>query len=125
MNGDSKGLRPDDIDALCARWPGVASAMKWEVDRVYTVANKMFAVLCTLGPERGRLSFKVDPERFLELSAQPGMAPAHYMARAFWISVTEPERFAYEELAGFVRRSYELVRSGLSKKLQAQLGADF
>jgi predicted DNA-binding protein (MmcQ/YjbR family) len=123
MNGHLKGcLQPDDIDALCARWPGVASAMKWEVDRVYTVAGKMFAVLCTLGPERGRLSFKVEPERFLELSMQPGMAPAHYMARVFWVSVTEPERFPHEDLAGFVRRSYELVCSGLSRKMQTRLG---
>jgi predicted DNA-binding protein (MmcQ/YjbR family) len=50
------------------------------------------------------------------------MAPAHYMARAFWVSVTEPERFSQDELAGFVRRSYELVRENLPKKAQAALG---
>jgi predicted DNA-binding protein (MmcQ/YjbR family) len=114
-------MRDTDLDALCAAWPGVTRSIKWEVDLVYSVANKMFAVLCTLGPERGRLSFKVDSERFLELSDQPGMAPAPYMARAFWISVTEPERFSHDELAAFVRRSYELVRANLSKKAQAAL----
>ncbi len=49
------------------------------------------------------------------------MGPAPYMARAFWISVTEPERFEHAELAGFVRRSYELVREKLPKKTQAAL----
>ena len=81
----------------------------------------MFVVMCTLGPDRGRFSFRVDTERFLELTEQPGMAPAPYMARAFWISVTEPERFEHAELAGFVRRSYELVREKLPKKTQAAL----
>ncbi|GAA0724278.1 MmcQ/YjbR family DNA-binding protein [Dokdonella soli] len=121
MSDQATGMRDDDLDALCAHWPGVTRSIKWEVDLVYSVANKMFVVMCALGPDRGRLSFKVDTERFLELTEQPGMAPAHYMARAFWISVTEPERFSREELNAFVRRSYELVRANLPKKTQAAL----
>lgn len=121
MGKPATGMGEDALGALCSAWPGVTHSIKWEVDLVYSVANKMFAVMCTIGPERGRLSFKVEPERFLELSDQPGMAPAHYMARAFWITVTEPERFARGELERYVRRSYELVRANLSKKLQASL----
>ncbi|MEO7433435.1 MAG: MmcQ/YjbR family DNA-binding protein [Dokdonella sp.] len=121
MTAKSTGMTVEQLDALCARWPGVVRSIKWEVDLVQSVANKMFVVLCTLGAERGRLSFRVDTERFLELSEQPGMGPAPYMARAFWISETEPERFTHEELAGFVRRSYELVRGNLPKKTQAAL----
>ena len=123
MGGQSDtGMREADLDAVCSAWPGVTRSIKWEVDLVYSVSSKMFAVLCTLRPERGRLSFKVEPERFLELTGQPGMAPAPYAARSFWISVTEPERFARDELAAFVRRSYELVRAKLSLKAQAALG---
>ena len=81
----------------------------------------MFVVMCTIGPERGRFSFKVDTERFLELTEQPGMMPAPYMARAFWVSVTEPERFPRAKLERFVQRSYELVRANLPKKTQAAL----
>ena len=121
MTATSSGMTVEQLDALCARWPGVSRSIKWEVDLVQSVANKMFVALCTLGPERGRLSFRVDTDRFLELSDQAGMGPAPYMARAFWISVTEPERFTHEELAGFVRRSYELVRENLPKKTQATL----
>ena len=87
MNEPVTGMDEEGLEALCAGWPGVTRSLKWEVDLVYSVANKMFAVMCAIGPDRGRLSFKVDPERFLELSDQPGMAPAHYMARAFWISL--------------------------------------
>jgi predicted DNA-binding protein (MmcQ/YjbR family) len=124
MTTTPTGLNEQELGELCARWPGVGRSMKWEVDLVCTVANKMFAVLCTLGPERGRLSFRVDTERFLELTDQPGMMPAPYMARAFWVSVTEPERFEQAELAGFVRRSYELVAAGLPKKTRTALGID-
>jgi predicted DNA-binding protein (MmcQ/YjbR family) len=112
-----------ELEKVCTVWPGVASSIKWEDDLVFTVSAKMFAVIGLRGPHRDQLSFKVDPERFLELTDQPGMKPAPYMARAFWISIVEPERFKPAELEKFVRRSYELVRSGLSKKLQAKLAA--
>ncbi|HET7779445.1 MAG TPA: MmcQ/YjbR family DNA-binding protein [Rudaea sp.] len=112
-----------EVETLCKDWPGVASSIKWEDDLVFTVAAKMFAVVGLRGPHTGRLSFKVDNDRFLELTDQPGMIPAPYMARAFWVSIVEPERFSRAETEAFVRRSYELVRAGLSKKLQAKFGA--
>src|SRR5690349_16019781 len=116
-------MNASELETLCGHWPGVSSSIKWEDDLVFTVAGKMFAVLCLRGPDRERVSFKVDPERFLELTDQPGIVPAHYMARAFWITITEPERFAREQLHAFIRHSYELVRAKLSKKTQAALDA--
>ena len=69
-------MNATDLESLCAGWPGVASSVKWEDDLVFTVAGKMFAVYCLRGPHRERVSFKVDPQRFLELTDQPGIAPA-------------------------------------------------
>jgi predicted DNA-binding protein (MmcQ/YjbR family) len=114
-------MSPSELEKLCNHWPGVASGIKWEDDLVFTVAGKMFTVLCLRGPDRERISFKVDPERFLELTDQPGIVPAHYMARAFWVTITEPERFGRERMHAFIRHSYELVRANLSKRMQASL----
>ena len=110
-----------ELENLCAGWPGVASGIKWEDDLVFTVAGTMFAVLCLRGPDRERISFKVDAERFLELTDQPGIMPAHYMARAFWVTITETERFSGEQIGVFIRHSYELVRAKLSRKMQGPL----
>ena len=112
-----------ELKALSRDWPGVASAVKWDNDLVFTVSAKMFAVYCLHGPHRGLISFKVDAERFLELTDQPGIVPAAYMARAFWVSIAEPDRFTRAKIGEFVRRSYELVRAGLSKRQQAGLDA--
>jgi len=111
-----------ELDSICGTWPGVTRSIKWEVDLVYSVANKMFAVLCTLGMERGRLSFKVDPERFLELTDQPGISPAPYMARAFWVTLANPTQFGRAKMQEFLHRSYELVVEKLPKKAQGKLG---
>ncbi|KZC35745.1 MmcQ/YjbR family DNA-binding protein [Rhodanobacter denitrificans] len=116
------GLSAAQLDALCGHWPGVSRDTKWGVDRVFSVGGKMFAVMPSDGSEGGRLSCKVADERFLELTDQPGIIPAPYLARAHWISIVEPQRFATAELEAFVLDAYTLVRAKLTKKLQAALG---
>jgi predicted DNA-binding protein (MmcQ/YjbR family) len=115
----SKGITPAQLEQLCAGWPGVTKDIKWGADLVFSVGGKMFAVMPTDG---GRISFKVEDERFLELSDQPGMIAAPYLARARWISVVEPKRFSTAELSELVGTAYGLIRAKLTKKLQAELG---
>ena len=109
------------LNEIVGVWPGVASGIKWEDDLVFTVAGKMFCVLCVRGPLAGRLSFKVEDERFLELTERPGFVPAPYLARAHWVLVAEPGRLVVAELSTLLRRSYELVRLKLPKKTQRAL----
>jgi len=116
------GLTAAQLETLCGRWPGVTRDIKWGADLVFSVGGKMFVVTPSDGSEGGRLSFKVADDRFLELTDQPGIVPAPYMARSRWVSVTEPQRFSTGEMAGFVLDSYTLVRARLTKKLQATLG---
>lgn len=106
---------------LVGHWPGVASDVKWDDDLVFSVAGKMFCVLCIRGPLAGRLSIKVEDERFLELTERPGFIPAPYLARAHWVLVAEPNRLPGNEIAQLLRRSYELVRAKLPKKTQREL----
>jgi predicted DNA-binding protein (MmcQ/YjbR family) len=103
---------------LLLAWPGTAASIKWDHDLVFSVAEKMF---CALDLDGGRLSFKVDPERFLEFTDRPGVGPAPYMARAHWITLDDPAAIGEAELRTLLRRAYELVRARLSKKLQREL----
>ena len=118
----SRGLTAAQLDTLCGHWPGVTRDTKWGVDMVFSVGGKMFAVMPSDGSEGGRLSCKVADDRFLELTDQPGIVPAPYLARAHWISITEPQRFATAELEAFILDAYTLIRVKLTKKLQAELG---
>ncbi|QNK02059.1 MmcQ/YjbR family DNA-binding protein [Dyella telluris] len=119
MAAASKGITPRQAERLCAAWPGVTTDIKWGAELVFSVGGKMFLVM----PENGgRLAFKVEDERFLELSDQPGMIAAPYLARARWIQVVEPQRFATKELSELIRTAYGLIRRKLTKKLQAELG---
>ncbi len=112
-----------ELEKFSGAWPGTAAAVRRDDELVLSVAGRAFATLCLCGPERGRLSFAVEAGHFVELTAQPGIVPAHYAARPFWITLVEPERFGTAQTQVFVRRSYELVREALSKRQQAALAA--
>ena len=109
------------LKRLCAKWPGVTDDIKWGDDLIVSVAGKMFCGLCVSGTEKGKFSFKVEHERFLELTDRPGFRPAPYMARAHWVTIDRARDVPAAELDAFVRRAYELVRAKLPKKTQRAL----
>lgn len=122
MGKAGKGMTVVQLEALCGAWPGVTRDVKWGEDLVFSVGGKMFAITRAEQAAHGhRLALKVADDRFLELTDQPGIVPSPYLARAHWVAVVEPERFATRELEAMVRDSYTLVRAKLTRKLQKEL----
>ena len=112
-----------NIDAakqLCRSFPGCVEEVKWGDALVYSVGTKMFAVTGTAAAAQA-LSFKVEDERFLELTDRPGIIPAPYLARAKWVQVQQAARLSDQEIAALLRRSYELVFAKLTRKLQRDI----
>jgi predicted DNA-binding protein (MmcQ/YjbR family) len=108
--------------ALCRTFPGCTEDIKWGADAVFSVGAKMFAVTNHEVPANG-ISFKVDDDRFLELTDRPGIIPAPYLARAKWVYVEKASALSDKEAAALLRRSYELVFAKLTKKLQREIEA--
>jgi predicted DNA-binding protein (MmcQ/YjbR family) len=108
--------------ALCRTFAGCTEDIKWGADTVFSVGEKMFAVTGAATPAEG-ISFKVEDERFLELTDRPGIRPAAYLARARWVHVGKEADLSDEEAAQLLRRSYELVLAKLTKKLQREIAA--
>lgn len=108
---------------LCSAWPGVTAGVKWDDDLMFMVGGKLFCGLCLKGPHQGKLAFKVDAGRFLEMTDRPGVVPAPYLARAHWVSLDDPAVIPADELDALLRRAYELVLAKLTKKQQRELGA--
>jgi predicted DNA-binding protein (MmcQ/YjbR family) len=106
--------------SLCRSFLGATESTKWDNDLVFSVGDKMFAIT-NLGEATG-ISFKVDDERFLELTDRPGIIPAPYLARAKWVYVEDADALGNDEAAQLLRRSYALVFGKLTKKLQREIG---
>lgn len=107
--------------ALCRTFPACTEDVKWGDNAVFSVGLKMFAVSGVEVPASG-IAFKVDDDRFLELTDRPGIIPAPYMARAKWVYVEKASALSDQEAAQLLRRSYELIFAKLTKKLQREIG---
>jgi predicted DNA-binding protein (MmcQ/YjbR family) len=97
--------------------PGTECAVQWGDDQVYKIAGKMFTATdaaCT------KISFKCSDEAFHVLTGSGAAIPAPYLARAKWVQVG-PTSLPDAELRQRIMQAYAIVRSGLTKKVQASL----
>lgn len=113
-------MTANELRKLCMSLPASTETIQWGDDRVFKVGEKMFA--CSGIEADSKFSFKVDDDRFLELTDVPGVKPAPYLARAKWVQI-DPARceLPNRDLAELVRNSYALVFSRLPKKTQKRL----
>ncbi|QDQ26622.1 MmcQ/YjbR family DNA-binding protein [Chitinimonas arctica] len=112
-----------EIEAFCLALPGVSADIKWDCARVFSVHDKMFCLIHMDAAQSTGPSFKVDPQRFLEMTDQPGFIPAPYLARHHWVKLTDMDAIAAPHLADLLRTSYQLVRAKLPKKQRDALPA--
>ncbi|MFK3689563.1 MmcQ/YjbR family DNA-binding protein [Agrobacterium tumefaciens] len=107
------------FDRLLGEWPGVRFVDQWD-SHVAKVGDKVFAVLGER--EDWRLVVKCSEESFEILTSLEGIAQAPYFAKRKWVSIGDHSPLVEEELQHYVRRSYELVAAGLTKKVRTELG---
>ena len=113
-----------DLESLrkfCRSLPHATEDVKWGNDLCFLIGGRMFCVTCLDRTTPVSFSFKCNPEKFTELTEEDGIVPAAYMARNHWVSLERWDALRDAEIKSLVRGSYELVKSKLPKKLQAQL----
>lgn len=115
-------MTPARIRAFCHSLPGATYDFKWDVDHVYSVGGKMFAVVYDAKKGEETVSFKVDHERFLELTDRPGIVPAPYLARAKWVQVKGLRALHEKELKELIARSHALVAAKLTRAVRESIG---
>ena len=106
----------------CLSFPHATEEVLWGGDLVLKIGGKMFAA-APLEPGSLCVSFKCTPEEFAELTERPGIIPAPYSARYFWVALEREDTLSTAELKRLLRNSYDLVFAKLPKKTQAQLAA--
>jgi len=109
---DTNGLK-----VHCAGYPGAESRLLAAPANVlvYAVGPRQFAYFKTSDPERWRFSVRTTPDRFLELTDQPGVRPARYMARFHWVTIVDVKAFDEDYLRELVAWSWRRAVSGLPR----------
>ncbi|MBL8519717.1 MAG: MmcQ/YjbR family DNA-binding protein [Betaproteobacteria bacterium] len=110
------------LHKYCLSLTAATYDVKWEVDGVYSVGGKMFAVAFADKEGRVQVSFKVDDDLFLQYTDRAGFIPAPYLARAKWVQVQDTRKVPAAELKSLLARSHALVAGKLTVKLRRALG---
>ena len=104
--------------------PAATEDRKWGDHPVFSVAGKMFCIFSDELPLLEQVSIAADPERFLELTEQPGISPAPYLARYHWIAVSAQSNLSSAALHLLIEAGYRRVLSKLPKRKQAPILAE-
>jgi predicted DNA-binding protein (MmcQ/YjbR family) len=103
----------------CMSLPHTTETEQWG-GLVFKIAGKVFAVMA-LEPAKVWLSFKCEPEEFVELVERTGVIQAPYFARNQWVALETEDALSASEIKKLVRQSYNLVIEKLPKKARAAL----
>lgn len=104
----------------CRSLEGVTEDVKWDHHLVFSIGGKMFAMFEVSGEVP--FSLKLSPEAFAQLSRQPGVIPAPYLARAEWVQVQREDALPAALLEELLEDARLLIGAKLSKKRQRELG---
>lgn len=109
-----------EFDGFVSGLPGVSLVDQWD-SRVAKVGDKVFTLLSP-ADDGARITLKCSEESFEILTALEGIGQAPYFAKRKWISVAATAPLSEDELSHYIRRSYNLVAEGLTRKRRAELG---
>ncbi len=109
-----------ELKDFCASLPGAVARESGHPSNVlvFRVGGKPFAWFKTSQPERWRFSFRVTPDRFLELTDQAGIKPARYMHRFHWVTVVRVAAMDADYLRELVAWSHQRALSTLPRTVQ-------
>lgn len=115
----------DDYNTFCDGLPHTTHVVQWGGSHVWKVGGKVFVIGGSDdGVELARASFKVPRDSFELMRDMPGLRGAPHLASRgmSWIQRTSDETLSDADLKAYLEASHRLVASGLTKKLQRELG---
>lgn len=114
----------EEYNAYCESLPHSTHVVQWGGSHVWKIGGKVYAIGGAEGDTLDRCSFKVSPMSFDIMKTQPGLKGApHLASRGMkWIQRTSDETLSDDELKAYIAESRRIVGSGLTRKLQKELG---
>lgn len=112
-------MNTEKLRAYCLSLKAAQEGVKFEDHLGFMVAEKMFCI--TGFTDDTNVSFKVAPEDFELLTEREGIVQARYFAKKQWVSVEKRTALKTSEWKEYLSKSYELVKSKLTKKLQKEI----
>ena len=113
----------EDFRTFCLSKKGVNESFPFdEHTLVFKVMGKIFAI-CGLERIPSQVNLKCDPDRSVELRTQYDglIIPGWHMSKLHWNTVILESNLPPKLITELIDHSYDLVVSGLTKKLKEEL----
>jgi predicted DNA-binding protein (MmcQ/YjbR family) len=112
----------EELREYCLSLKGATECLPFDdVTLVLKVQGKMFALIPLENAERS-ISLKCEPEKAIELREQfSAVVPAWHFNKKHWNTVLIDASISKSQLYEWIQHSYQLVVSGLSRKLREEL----
>lgn len=111
------------LKMMCQEHPGSTYDFQedWQADR-FMVGGKMFAMIGENKEGTPIVSLKCDPNRSEVLRSEYNeINPGYYMNKTHWISISINGEIPVQLFKELIVHSYQLVFSGLTKKMQRDI----
>jgi len=114
----------EEYNSYCASLTATTHVVQWGGAHVWKVGGKVFAVAGWSKGNDFAVTFKVSELAYEILREQPGLRPAPYLASRGmkWIQHYANPGLDDNGLQDYIAESHRIVASGLTKKLQRELG---
>lgn len=111
----------EELRDYCLSMKGVTEDFPFDEEAlVFKVMGKMFALANV--DDFKSITLKCDPEQAIELRERyPAVQPGYHMSKKHWNTILTNGEIPDPMMKQWIRNSYDLVVSGLTKKLQAEL----
>ena len=113
----------EDFRNYCLSKKGVTESFPFdEHTLVFKIMGKMFAI-CGLERIPSQVNLKCDPDRSVELRTQYDgfILPGWHISKLHWNTVIIESNLPLKLIIELIDHSYDLVVSGLTKKLKEEL----
>ena len=105
---------------LVGSLPATEIVQQWG-SSVAKVGGKVFALI---GEDSTSIVFKVSEISFDGLTTLDGVGQAAYFAKRAWVSVEKGAPLTDAELKAYIRASYAMIVSKLTRKVRGELGLE-
>jgi predicted DNA-binding protein (MmcQ/YjbR family) len=119
-------LTYDEFNEYCESLTATSHVVQWGDAHVWKVGTKVFAIGGWEKLGEPAFTFKATEADYFSLQDEPGFRAAPYMASRGmkWLQIYDGSEVSDEDIRHYLDKSYRIVSSSLTKKMQKALGLD-
>ena len=104
----------EQLREICLSMPFATEDIKYGTDLCFSISKKIFCGTRIEG--KFRTGIKCNDSDFSELTEREGIVPMPRLSTTYWIRVENSSALTNKEWKEYIRKSYDLVLSSLTKK---------